>query len=183
MADKLEVWLDADFLGAPCRAGSLFHEKGQVWFNYDKVWLKNPARFSLDPDLTLDAAPFFPKPEAGIFGIFLDSSPDRWGQTLMKRRELLEAKDEKRSPKNLYAWDYLIGVQDETRQGGLRFRREEEGQFIAHDPFPVPPITSLRELQTVAHELTRKRAHDLSALREWLSVLVSPGSSLGGKWN
>ena len=180
MPDKLEVWLDADFLTEPCRAGNLFHEKGQVWFNYEKSWLKNPACFSLDPDLTLDAAPFFPKPGAGIFGIFLDSSPDRWGQTLMKRRELLEAKDEKRPPKNLYAWDYLIGVQDETRQGGLRFRCEAEENFIAHSLYPVPPIASLRELQAVAHELTNKRTDDLSALRQWLSVLVSPGSSLGG---
>ena len=180
MPDKLEVWLDADFLTEPCRAGNLFHEKGQVWFNYEKSWLKNPACFSLDPDLTLDAAPFFPKPGAGIFGIFLDSSPDRWGQTLMKRRELLEAKDEKRPPKNLYAWDYLIGVQDETRQGGLRFRREAEENFITHSPYPVPPIASLRELQAVAHELTNKKTDDLSALRQWLSVLVSPGSSLGG---
>jgi len=40
----------------------------------------------------------------------------------MKRRESLQAKDEGRTPRTLYAWDYLIGVQDITRQGGLRFR-------------------------------------------------------------
>ena len=51
----------------------------------------------------------------GNFGISLDSSPDRWGQTLMKRREALQAKDEKRTPRTLYAWDFLIGVQDFTR--------------------------------------------------------------------
>ncbi|MCX7249689.1 MAG: HipA domain-containing protein [Burkholderiales bacterium] len=51
---------------------------------------------------------------AGNFGIFLDSSPDRWGQTLLKRREALQAKDEKRTPRTLYAWDFLIGVQDFT---------------------------------------------------------------------
>lgn len=35
----------------------------------------------------------------------------------MKRREALQAKDEKRPPRTLYAWDFLIGVQDQTRQG------------------------------------------------------------------
>lgn len=116
----------------------------------------------------------------GNFGIFLDSSPDRWGQMLMKRRELLEAKDARRPPGNLYAWDYLIRVQDETRQGALRFRREGEDTYLALDPLPAPPITSLRELQAVALEVSNKRIDDLSALRKWLAVLVSPGSSLGG---
>jgi serine/threonine-protein kinase HipA len=180
MAGKLEVWLDVDFLNAPSLVGRLSHDRGQVWFNYEKSWLKNPACFSLDPDLTLDAAPFFPRLEAGNFGVFLDSSPDRWGQTLMKRRELLEAKDAKRPPKNLYAWDYLIGVQDETRQGALRFKREGEDGFLASDASPVPPITSLRELESFAREMTNKRIDDLSVLRKCLSVLVSPGSSLGG---
>jgi serine/threonine-protein kinase HipA len=101
-------------------------------------------------------------------------------QMLMKRRELLEAKDTKRPPRNLYAWDYLIGVQDETRQGALRFQREGEDAFLALDPLPAPPIASLRELQAVAYELGNKRIDDLSALRKWLSVLVAPGSSLGG---
>jgi len=119
MTQQLEVWLDVDFLDARCLVGRLAHDRGQIWFSYEPDWLQNPNCFVLDPDLTLDAAPFFPKPEIGNFGVFLDSSPDRWGQMLMKRRELLDAKDAKRQPKNLYAWDYLLGVQDETRQGAL----------------------------------------------------------------
>lgn len=67
----------------------------------------------------------------GNFGIFLDSSPDRWGQTLMKRREALQAKDERRPARTLYAWDFLIGVQDQTRQGALRFRRPGTETFLA----------------------------------------------------
>lgn len=180
MTDKLEVWLDVDFLEAPCLVGKLSHDNGQVWFNYEKSWLASPICFALDPNLALDAAPFFPKPEQGNFGVFLDSSPDRWGQMLMKRRELLEAKEAGRSPKNLYAWDFLTRVQDETRQGALRFKREEGDAFLALDPMSAPPITSLRELQAVALEVSNKKIDDLSALKKWLSVLVSPGSSLGG---
>lgn len=37
-----------------------------------------------------DEHPFFPKPGLGNFGIFLGPFPDRWGQTLMKRREALQ---------------------------------------------------------------------------------------------
>lgn len=37
-----------------------------------------------DDELFLDEQPFFPKPKLGHFGIFLNSSPDRWGQMLMK---------------------------------------------------------------------------------------------------
>lgn len=98
----LEVWLDSD-LDEMRRVGTLSHDRGQVRFSYDKAWIKDAKAFMLDPDLSLDAQPFFPKPEAGNFGIFLDSSPDRWGQTLMKRREALQAKDADEKPRTLYA--------------------------------------------------------------------------------
>ena len=180
MSGKLEVWLDVVFFPGITRVGTLSHDKGQVRFAYDANWLKSPLKFVIDPNLSLDAAPFYPNPETGNFGIFLDSSPDRWGQTLMKRRELLEAKDQGRAARTLYAWDFLIGVQDETRQGALRFRREGEIEFLADDKLSAPPITSLGELEFIAHELTNKRIDDLNALRKWISVLVAPGASLGG---
>jgi serine/threonine-protein kinase HipA len=180
MIDNLEVWLDVDFLPELTRVGSLAHDRGQIRFFYARQWLDNPACFVLDPDLSLDSAPFFPKPESGNFGIFLDSSPDRWGQTLMDRRELLEAKDAGRPARKLYAWDYLIGVQDATRQGALRFRLPGEENFLADDKLSAPPVTSLRELESIARELTNKHIHDLDALRKWLAVLVAPGASLGG---
>jgi serine/threonine-protein kinase HipA len=178
--NKLEVWIDADFMDTMTKVGTLSHDRGNVRFNYDKGWLAHPSRFDIDPDLSLDDATFHPNPEVGNFGIFLDSSPDRWGQTLMKRREALEAKDQKRSPRNLYAWDFLIGVQDLTRQGALRFKQEKNDTFLSSHELAAPPITALRELEAVARELTSKRIDDLDALRRWLRVLVAPGASLGG---
>ncbi len=67
----------------------LGHSRGRVKFQYDPDWLKISSAFALDPRLTLDASPFFPDPKFGNFGILLDSSPDRWGQTLMRRHEAL----------------------------------------------------------------------------------------------
>jgi serine/threonine-protein kinase HipA len=175
----LEVWLDGD-LGPACLVATLAHDRGQIRFHYERSWLRDPRAFSLDPDLSLDEHPFFPKPELGNFGVFLDSSPDRWGQTLMKRREALQAKDENRTPRTLYAWDFLIGVQDLTRQGALRFRRPGTDEFLGNEKMAAPPVTSLRELEAVAYQLSSRRIDDLDALRRWLAVLVAPGASLGG---
>lgn len=177
--NTLEVWLDDD-QGPARQVGTLAHDRGQIRFHYERVWLQDPRAFALDPDLSLDEHPFFPKPELGNFGIFLDSSPDRWGQTLMKRREALQAKDEQRSPRTLYAWDFLIGVQDLTRQGALRFRRPGTEAFLGDEKMAAPPVTTLRELAAVAYQLSNRRIDDLDALRKWLAVLVAPGASLGG---
>lgn len=177
--NSLEVWLDCD-LGPACPVGTLAHDRGQIRFHYNSDWLRDSRAFALDPDLSLDDAPFFPRPELGNFGIFMDSSPDRWGQTLMKRREALLAKDEKRTPRTLYAWDFLIGVQDFTRQGALRFRLEGTEEFLGNEKMAAPPVTTLRELEAVAFQLSSRRINDLDALRKWLAVLVAPGASLGG---
>lgn len=177
--NALEVWLD-DEHGPACLVGTLAHDRGQIRFHYERDWLKDPRAFALDPDLSLDEHPFFPKPELGNFGIFLDSSPDRWGQTLMKRREALQAKDEKRAPRTLYAWDFLIGVHDQTRQGALRFRFPGTETFLGDERMAAPPVTTLRELEAIAYQLSNRRIDDLDALRRWLTVLVAPGASLGG---
>ncbi|MFJ1301686.1 type II toxin-antitoxin system HipA family toxin [Pseudomonadota bacterium AL_CKDN230030165-1A_HGKHYDSX7] len=177
--NTLEVWLD-DSQGPARQVGTLAHDRGQIRFHYERGWLRDPRAFALDPDLSLDEHPFFPKPELGNFGIFLDSSPDRWGQTLMKRREALQAKDAQRAPRTLYAWDFLIGVQDLTRQGALRFRRPGTEAFLGDEKMAAPPVTTLRELEAVAYQLSNRRIDDLDALRKWLAVLVAPGASLGG---
>lgn len=180
MSDELEVWLDCD-LCPPQRLGALAHDRGQVRFRYEPAWLaQQDLAFAIDPLLSLDDGAFFPKPEAGNFGIFLDSSPDRWGQTLMRRREALQARDEARPARTLYSWNFLLGVQDITRQGALRFRRGDGEPYLADDALAAPPVTSLAELAEIAGELTRKDIDDLDRLRRWLAVLVAPGASLGG---
>ena len=177
----LEVWIDVSFIDKePVKVGYLKHDRGNVRFNYDDAWLSHPQRFDIDPDLSLDNAVFHPNPTQGNFGIFLDSSPDRWGQTLMKRREAMEAKDEGRQARTLYAWDYLIGVQDQTRQGALRFKYPNADIFLASHELSAPPVTQLAELENVARQLSDKNIADLDSLRRWLRVLVAPGASLGG---
>lgn len=177
---ELEVWLDVEWLDEPLQVGILAEDRGQIRFTYDRAWLGHPAAFNLDPDLSLDKAAFFPNPETGNFGVFLDSSPDRWGQTLMRRREALEARDQRRAARALGAWDFLLGVQDLTRQGALRFRFPGEQAYRSDHPMAAPPVTSLRELEAIAYQLSAKKIEDVDKLRRWLAVLVAPGASLGG---
>lgn len=142
MTDVLEVWIDADFLETRVRVGTLAHDRGTLRFTYESAWLQHPASFALDPDLSLGEGSHYPAPEQGNFRVFDDSAPDRWGQMLMKRREALSAKDDGRTAQTLYAWDFLLGVQDLTRQGALRFRRPGEETFLAAHALAAPPFTS-----------------------------------------
>ena len=50
-----------------------------------------------------------------------DSAPDRWGRVLMRRAETIRAKNENITPTTLCERDYLLNVNDEARQGALRF--------------------------------------------------------------
>ena len=43
----------------------------------------------------------------------------------------------------------------------------------------APPVTTLRELEAVAYQLSNRRIDDLDALRRWLAVLVAPGRWAG----
>ena len=191
--DALEVWLDAESFGPLTHLGRL-HRVGaeSVRFEYAPLWLKNEAAFALDPELALAGGNFHPKDSN--FGIFLDSCPDRWGQVLMKRRELVEAKQQGRARRELRAWDFFLGVQDATRMGALRFSALQSdkqlkqgvapvfanGTCLANDALAAPALTHLSELQAVALALTRKKVDDLDLLQQWLKVLVAPGASLGG---
>ena len=172
-----------DFSGAvPVLIGRLYVDviKGgeSYSFAYDDKWLANTKlSLSLDPDLPAYAGRQFPNGRA-IFGVFADASPDRWGRLLMNKRERNLADKEERKPRKLYDSDFLLGVYDEARMGGLRFKLEETGEFLSNDKeTATPPWATLRTLE----EASRQFENDERALNEkWLNQLIRPGSSLGG---
>ncbi len=177
--EHIWVWLDDPAFGPLQHIGILSRgDRGSVRFAYEPIWLKHAHAFPLDPELDLTPGEFFPG--NSNFGAFMDSCPDRWGQILMKRREAVEAREEGRTPRTLGPWEYLLGVQDCTRMGALRFSRPDEQTFLADEARSAPPVARIAELQAVAFELTRKKQDDLDKIKEWLKVLVAPGSSLGG---
>ena len=150
-------------------------------FEYDKTWLKHPDTFTFDPDLQRVEGRAYVPAGRESFGIFLDSSPDRWGRLLMQRRAAHRAAKQGKPAPTLTAWDYLIGVHDVTRLGALRFRRSRNTPFLDDDALQAaPPITSVRELQAVSLHLEEEHAEEHPDYEKWLAQLVAPGSSLGG---
>ncbi len=90
-------------------------------FEYSQNWLEHPEKFTLEPALKLTEGSFHTVAGTSVFGAIGDSTPDRWGRALMRRAESIKAKKEKRSAVTLFEADYLLGVNDEARQGALRF--------------------------------------------------------------
>lgn len=147
-------------------------------FEYDKEWLKSEQKFMLDPDIQLYGGPQYPNQKEN-FGIFLDSMPDTWGRTLMKRREAQLAKKNNEKPKTLYDIDFLLGVYDESRMGALRFKTDPNGDFLDNNKnASTPPWSSIRELQNAAYLFENDSENE--EVNKWLAVLMAPGSSLGG---
>lgn len=147
-------------------------------FEYDKDWLaKNKLSIHLDPELQPFSGRQFPSGR-NIFGLFADASPDRWGRVLMNKRERILAETEGRKPRKLHDSDYLLGVYDETRMGGIRFKLDIDGEFISSDrDTAAPPWAALRTLEEAARNFEK----DEDGLADkWLSQLIKPGSSLGG---
>jgi serine/threonine-protein kinase HipA len=147
-------------------------------FEYSKDWIISKQRLLLDPDIQFYSGPQFPNNKEN-FGIFLDSMPDTWGRTLMKRRAAQEATEKGEKAKTLYEIDYLLGVQDESRMGAIRFKTDPDGPFLDNnDHSPTPPWSSVRELQEAAKNIENETDND--AVKKWLAILIAPGSSLGG---
>lgn len=177
------IFVYDDFSGdVPIPLGRLyvdFIKGGESYsFEYDDEWLMNTQlSVSLDPDLSVCGGRQFPGGR-DIFGIFADASPDRWGRVLMMKRERLLAEKEARKPRKLNDSDFLLGVYDETRMGGIRFKLEQGGEFLSADKeTAVPPWATLRTLE----EASRQFENDTTVLNEkWLNQLIRPGSSLGG---
>lgn len=184
MSTKTDIYVYAHWIGMqePKIVGILSAQQAKgkkaFSFEYDKDWLKSGQQFLLDPDIQLYGGPQYPNQKEN-FGIFLDSMPDTWGRTLMKRREAQKAKEKKEKPKTLYDIDYLLGVYDESRMGALRFKTDPDGDFLDNDKTaPTPPWSSIRELQNAAHIFENDT--DNEEVNRWLTVLMAPGSSLGG---
>jgi serine/threonine-protein kinase HipA len=149
---------------------------------YDSTWLTSRYAQSLDPDLFLfKGVQYLNNPTKSDFGIFLDSSPDRWGRILMRRREAALAREEKRPEQSLFETEYLLGVFDEQRMGGLRFKLDPNDSFLNDNKdMASPPWTSIRELEQISLRLEDDDVVNDPEYMKWLNMLVAPGSSLGG---
>jgi serine/threonine-protein kinase HipA len=182
----MEILVYADWFelkgATPMGTLNVMHVKGRevFSFSYYKGWLEKGEAQNLDPYLQFFGEQQFLSSGKKNFGIFLDSSPDRWGHVLMKRCEAIRARMEKRKEKTLFQEDFLLGVSDTQRMGALRFKLKEDEPFLSDDrEMATPPWTSLKELEFASLQLEKETLPDAQALK-WLNILVTPGASLGG---
>jgi len=78
--------------------------------------------------------------------------------------------------RTLWESDYFLMVDDEARQGALRFAKEENGTFLTqYEESPIPPMIALPKLLAATDHIS-----DENETAEDLRLLLAPGSSLGG---
>ncbi len=178
MDREILVYVDLD--GMPQLVGRLWahvhKNKESASFEYDKTWLENPRRFSLEPALQVGPGAFHTPADTPMFGAIGDSAPDRWGRMLMRRAERRRAERDGTAPRSLQEIDFLLLVDDEARQGALRFAAKEGGPFLREEGDKrIPPLVELPELLSAAEHVIEDKDTE-----EDLRLLIAPGSSLGG---
>lgn len=183
--DSLFVYADFDWLDRPRLIGELSCDsvrgRESYSFSFDRSWLAEYGDIFLSEDLQNYPGVQFTKPERDIFSCFSDALPDRWGRTLLNRREQIAASEEKRPVRRLTSFDYLKGIDDESRMGGFRFSERPGGPFInCEENFRVPPFANVRELMRAAQEIEASEEKHLLPSKKWLVQLLRPGTSLGG---
>jgi serine/threonine-protein kinase HipA len=174
-----EIEVHISLGGETIRVGTLFRQAARgresVTFTYHDGWLKNDARFSLEPGLGVGKGMFHPSDDREMFGSIGDSAPDTWGRRLMQRAERRAAKTADRPPQTLQEADFLLGVTDVSRLGALRFKRPDDDAFQKPAGEGVPGLIQLGRLLASAQRIERDKETD-----EDLSLIFAPGSSLGG---
>ncbi len=144
-------------------------------FIYDSKYLASNGAYELDPGLPLVSGTLQTPVGRALFGAFADSSPDRWGRTLIQRAERARAKAAATAPRSMSEIDLLLGVRDDLRQGALRFRYDGQEPFLATEDSGIPVLTDLPLLLDIAARAERDTAN-----YDDLKRLVRAGSSLGG---
>lgn len=182
---KIFVFADFDWLKEVELIGELSYESlrgsDSYGFKFDETWLKKHGAIFLSEDLNNYPGQQYTQPGKDIFGCFSDALPDRWGRTLLNRREQILAGEEKRPVRRLSSFDYLVGIDDYSRMGGFRFKESLDGDFInVSDTLRIPPLTDIRQLIEASREIEKSEEENQLPDKKWIVQLVQPGSSLGG---
>lgn len=182
---KLYVYADFDWLKDVELIGELGYESlrgaDSYSFTFDNEWLRLHSDLFLSDDLNNYPGQQYTQPDKDIFGCFSDALPDRWGRTLLLRREQIAATEEKRPVRRLSSFDFLTGIDDFSRMGGFRFKEDLDGEFInVSESLKIPPLTDIRELIAASAEIEKCEENNMLPDRKWIAQLVRPGTSLGG---
>ena len=182
---KIYVYADFNWLKRVELVGELSMQsirgKESYSFEFSKDWLKNYGSIQLSDDINNYTGIQYCQQNNEIFGCFADSLPDRWGRTLILRREQILAMEEKRPVRRLTEFDFLTGIDDYTRIGGFRYKIDPTGEFInTSNKLQIPPKTEIKELVRASNEIELSEEKNTLPQKKWLFQLIQPGTSLGG---
>lgn len=182
---KLYVYADFDWFNDIELIGELGYESlrgsDSYSFKFADSWIKKYNSIQLSNDLNNYPGIQYTQPNKDIFGCFADALPDRWGKTLLLRREQILAQEDNRPIKRLSSFDFLVGIDDFSRMGAFRFKETLDGEFInTTNSLRIPPLTDLRELIAASREIEKSENANNLPEKKWITQLVQPGSSLGG---
>lgn len=182
---KLLVYADLHWLHTPALVGELSYESlrgaDSYGFSFAPTWLQTQRDLFLSADLNNYTGMQYTAADRDIFGCFSDALPDRWGRTLLNRREQLQAQEQRRPLRRLSSFDYLLGIDDYSRMGAFRFKETPDSDFINSDPtLKIPPLTDIRTLQEAGRAIEQSEAHNVLPEKKWIAQLIQPGTSLGG---
>ncbi len=175
MTDPIEVLVDHNgqtSLVGRCYYIAKRHGQSSV-FEYADTWHDRAGAFALDPaNLPLERRQIYTSSnKSALPGALRDTAPDRWGQQLI-RRAFRKAGEQR----TLSETDYLLAINDQTRIGALRYRREGEKTFDHNfGRYRVPPLIRLPALLDAANAVLSN-----SETAEDLKLLLNEGSPLGG---
>ena len=172
---NIHVIFDSSIISpSPIRIGILSIESisgrgTRFRFVFDEEWLAKYSSIILDPYTMSENYS-----DKLTFPFIKDSFPDRWGQTLIIRKLSRKAEKEGMRARLTNDLDFLLGVDDFTRKGAIRFC-DEAGTFLSDDETSVPPLSRLGEYSEMITDYEKYGANC-----KWLEDFYSSSSSLGG---
>jgi len=175
MSDTIGIYIDRGdeaILVARCRIVTKRRHATSI-FQYDNSWLERDYAFALDPEnLPLSNNPVFTRTDKSCLpGAIRDTAPDRWGQRLIQRAFRKQGID-----RQLTEIDYLLGLNDQTRIGALRYHLADSEEFdLDLGGYRVPPLIQLPALLDAANAVANDSETDAE-----LRMLLNEGSPLGG---
>ncbi len=129
--------------------GDLIMREKSSTFIYSDVWINDG--FAIAPDMPVHAKEHH---ASGVHGIFSDSSPDRWGRTLIQR---------KMGKIRISEQECILGVADTLRQGALRYSLDGGNSFEGQEN-RIPPVSSLPKFIRLTDAILKGEDHDYSEL-------------------
>lgn len=149
-------------------------------FTYDASWLGRADAFAIDPELRLVPGAHFRRGTADgspFAGAIADAAPDGWARRVIRREHARRRRrGDPDAPERLDALDELAAVDDETRIGALRFRRDDAFVRRREPGEPgIPPVIALEDLLRASRRLEMQDETDRD-----LRFLLARGTSLGG---